>query len=502
MKKPLLPMGSDWTFDKIELFDKHIGELAHGWMGLNTYPNQIEVINAEQMLDAYSSVGMPINYSHWSFGKSFLENEHKYRNGRMGLAYEIVLNSDPCISYLMEENTMPMQALVIAHAAYGHNAVFKNNYLFKQHTDANAIIDYLVFARDYVRDCEEKYGYRLVENILDAAHALSDNAVNHYTRPEKLSPAASILAHDASVDFARLQRNELWDATIPQKTLVEFEESGNFPIEPEDNMLYFFEKYSPVLEDWEREILRIVRKTAQYFHPQRLTKTLNEGFATFTHYHILQKMWEENMIDESFMLEFLHSHTNVVSQPGFDSKYYSGINPYALGFQMFQDIKRMCEEPTKEDEEWFPHLVGKDWKTETQYAMENFKDESFISQYLSPKVIRDMKLFGVNDNSASNEVIITDIHDPDGYRNVIELLSTQYNLSQAMPQLAILDANIRGDRTLTIKHDMINNIFLNKKDMSPMMHHIKTLWGFDIEIVGVNPAGDVLEHISSTDYIK
>ena len=108
-------------------------------LGLDIYPNQIEVITAEQMLDAYSSIGMPLFYKHWSFGKHFTQHEALYRQGLRGLAYELVINSSPCISYLMEENTATMQALVIAHAAFGHNHFFKNNYLFKQWTDAEGI---------------------------------------------------------------------------------------------------------------------------------------------------------------------------------------------------------------------------------------------------------------------------------------------------------------------------------------------------------------------------
>jgi spore cortex formation protein SpoVR/YcgB (stage V sporulation) len=138
---------------------------------LDTYPNQIEVITAEQMMDAYSSVGMPIGYHHWSFGKRFIHTERNYKRGQMGLAYEIVINSDPCIAYLMEENTMPMQALVMAHACYGHNSFFKNNYLFKTWTDASSIIDYLLFAKNYITECEEKHGIDAVEKLLDSCHA-------------------------------------------------------------------------------------------------------------------------------------------------------------------------------------------------------------------------------------------------------------------------------------------------------------------------------------------
>ena len=121
---------SDWTFELIGDYDREIGRIAKNY-GLDTYPNQIEVITAEQMMDAYSSVGMPVGYNHWSYGKKFLDVETNYKRGQMGLAYEIVINSNPCIVYLMEENTTTMQALVLAHAAYGHNSFLKTTIYFK-----------------------------------------------------------------------------------------------------------------------------------------------------------------------------------------------------------------------------------------------------------------------------------------------------------------------------------------------------------------------------------
>lgn len=119
--------------------------------------------------------------------KEFLATERRYRRGHMGLAYEIVINANPCISYLMEENSTAMQALVIAHAAYGHNSFFKNNYLFRMWSDAGSIIDYLVYARDYVSQCEERYGLDTVEQLLDSCHALANFGVDRYCRPSHKS---------------------------------------------------------------------------------------------------------------------------------------------------------------------------------------------------------------------------------------------------------------------------------------------------------------------------
>ena len=176
---------SDWSFELIEQYHEVIRGTAERFK-LDTYPNQLEIITAEQMMDAYASVGMPVNYRHWSYGKEFISTEKNYRRGYMGLAYEIVINSNPCISYLMEENTMAMQALVIAHAAYGHNSFFKGNYLFRMWTDAGSIIDYLVYAKNYVARCEERHGIDAVEELLDSCHALMNHGVDRYRRPGKL----------------------------------------------------------------------------------------------------------------------------------------------------------------------------------------------------------------------------------------------------------------------------------------------------------------------------
>src|SRR5438270_59564 len=209
--------GADWDFLTLQRIHDACEGIARSELGLDVYPNQIEVITAEQMLDAYSSVGMPLFYKHWSFGKHFAFQEASYRKGLMGLAYEIVINSSPCISYLMEENTATMQALVIAHAAFGHNHFFKNNYLFKQWTDANGILDYLEFAKGYIASCEERYGEEAVEKLLDAAHALMSHGVHRYPRKR----VADLRSEERRERERRLHEermyNDLW-RTVPGRS--------------------------------------------------------------------------------------------------------------------------------------------------------------------------------------------------------------------------------------------------------------------------------------------
>jgi len=281
---------------------------------------------------------MPINYAHWSFGKKFIETEQRYKHGQQGLAYEIVINSNPCIAYLMEENSLTMQALVIAHAAYGHNSFFKGNYLFKTWTDADAIIDYMLFAKNYITECEQRHGIDAVELLIDSCHAIQNYGVDRYKRPAKLSLAQEQMKQKEREAYLQSQINELW-RTVPRREEEAVDKPApRFPQEPEENLLYFIEKYAPLLEPWQREVVRIVRKISQYFYPQRQTQVMNEGWATFWHYTILNQLYDEGVVSDGFMMEFLKSHTNVVYQPPVHSPYYNGINPYALGFAMMSDI--------------------------------------------------------------------------------------------------------------------------------------------------------------------
>ena len=474
--------GSEWNFELVEKIDREISRIATEKFGLDTYPNQIEVITSEQMLDAYASTGMPLMYSHWSFGKQFLSSQNKYSRGQMGLAYEIVINSNPCISYLMEENSMTMQTLVIAHACYGHNSFFKGNYLFKEWTDADSIIDYLLFAKKYISECEEKHGIDAVEDILDACHSLQSQGVNRYKRSAPVSAAEEKLQQKEREEYIQRNLNDLW-STIPVQFRLKEQEDIKFPKDPEENVLYFIEKNAPLLETWQRELIRIVRKIGQYFYPQRQTKVMNEGWATFWHYTIMHELHQEGLITDGSIMEFLQSHTNVVMQPEFDSPYYSGINPYALGFNMFRDIQRICQAPTDEDKHWFPDIAGcDDWLTVVHHAMRNFKDESFILQYLSPKVMREMRLFTIEDDDSNPFLEVGAIHNDEGYRVLREKLAAQYNIGNLEPNLQVFDVDIRGDRSMTLRHFMHNRRPLDKKSTHEIINHIRNLWGFDVKL--------------------
>ncbi|MBN8873052.1 MAG: SpoVR family protein [Rhodospirillales bacterium] len=502
-ERPLFE-GADWEFSTIQRCHDAIEQVAIDELGLDVYPNQIEVIGTEQMLDAYSSIGMPLFYKHWSFGKHFARNEAMYRAGMQGLAYEIVINSNPCISYIMEENTATMQALVIAHAAFGHNHFFKNNYLFQQWTDANGILDYLEFARGYVMHCEERYGEAAVERLLDAAHALMNQAVHRYPRARTTDLRTEEKRQRERREHDERVFNDLW-RTVPGKgnarTDPTAEERRRALLQlPQENILYFLEKTAPRLAPWQREILRIVRIIAQYFYPQSQTKVMNEGCATYVHYRIMNRLHERGLITDGSMVEFLRSHTNVVFQPTFDDPRYSGLNPYALGFAMMQDIERICTNPTEEDIHWFPAIAGnQDPMATLRDCWANYRDESFILQYLSPHLIRHFGLFHVVDDSNEPNLRVEAIHDERGYRKIKRALARQYDVSWNSPDIQVVDVNLAGDRKLILHHRALNRVLLDERDAKQVLQHLADLWGYDVLMKEIEPTTDAVlkEHAAT-----
>jgi stage V sporulation protein R len=456
------------------------------------------------MLDAYSSVGMPLFYKHWSFGKHFAHQEASYRKGLMGLAYEIVINSSPCISYLMEENSATMQTLVIAHAAFGHNHFFKNNYLFKQWTDADGILDYLDFAKNYVAQCEERHGRLAVEQTLDAAHALMSHGIDRYPGKKKLD----LRAEEKRARERRLHLesafNDLWrtvpNGSVKSEAVLNVERRRNLLGLPQENLLYFLEKTAPRLHSWQRELLRIVRHIAQYFYPQSQTKVMNEGTATYVHYRIMNRLHEQGRISDGNFIEFLQSHTNVVFQPDFDDRRFSGFNPYARGFAMMQDIERIVSKPDDEDREWFPDIAGKgDAIAVLCDVWANYRDESFISQFLSPRLMRHMRMFHLHDDPEERAGIKVDaIHDSRGYRRIRRELAKQYDVGFIDANIEVVDADLAGDRRLMLRHAVVKGARLDEADTKRVLQHVADLWSYDVMLREVDSSdAAVKEHLAN-----
>ena len=497
MGAALLYDGLDWNFATLRNSYDAIERIATDELGLECYPNRIEVITSEQMLDVYTAHGMPLTYRHWSYGKRFLQHEHSYRRGYTSLAYEVVINSNPCISYLMEENTATMQALVIAHAAFGHNHFFRNNHLFRQWTEASSILDYLGFARSYIAGCEDRHGAAAVERVLDAAHSLSRHGVHRHGGSRPLNLRAEEKRERERVEYDEKIYDDLW-RTLPNGKPAP---GADKPAErrrrlglPEENLLYFLEKSSPRLQSWEREVIRIVRLIAQYFYPQPQVKLMNEGCATWVHQRIMTRLHETGQIDDAAFLEVLHSTSNVIMQPGFDHPAGGpGFNPYALGYAIMTDIARVCDAPTKEDRAWFPDIAGNgDANGTLRNVWANYRDESFLLQFLSPKVIRDFRMFRLLDDAAEPTLLVDAIHDDEGYRAVRRSLARSYDPGLHDADVQVIDVDLTGDRRLMLEHRTRAGQLLSRKDAELTMRHIAALWGYEVQMQEVDAASEAV----------
>jgi stage V sporulation protein R len=478
--------GGEWSMKDLEAIHDAVSEVGVGELGLELYRNRIEVISSEQMLDAYAYLGLPHMYRHWSFGKHFAHQEMLYRKGQTSLALEMIVNSNPSVCYLMEENNATAQTTVLAHAAMGHNHFFRNNETFREWSDADTILDYAEFVRTYVARCEEEYGQAAVERTLDAAHALQEQGI------DRLSPAHRRTIeeeHQRVLERRRYQReteHELWRVVARHEPPTgpgdsEAEAMQRALTLPEENLLLFLEKQAPNLKPWQRELLRIVRTLSTYFEPQRQTKMMNEGCACWCHFTIMNRLREQGRLTDGAMLEFMHLHSSVVAQPPFDHRGFAGINPYALGFAICRDIERICDDPHEEDRQWFPDFAGNGQSLATlKRAWSDFRDESFIRQFLSPRVIRDFHLFRLDDDPGADHLMVGAIHDERGYRRIRSALAAQYDPGETRPRIEVTDADLRGNRELRIRHTVRRGRTLDALEARRTLRHLGFLWGYPV----------------------
>jgi stage V sporulation protein R len=213
---------------------------------------------------------------------------------------------------------------------------------------------------------------------------------------------------------------------------------------------------------------------------------MNEGCATFVHYYVMNRLHQTGFLDDGAMMEFFQSHTGAVFQPDFDHPGYSGINPYALGFGMMEDIRRVCESPTDEDRAWLPEIAGqKDWVGVLKDGWANHRDESFIRQFLSPALIRKMKFFDLQDDSQS-DLLVKAIHNERGYQAIRTKLADQFDVVQNEPEIEVIDVDLDGDRKLILHHKVYSGILTDDRDTLQVLQHLADLWGYEVLLTEVD----------------
>jgi spore cortex formation protein SpoVR/YcgB (stage V sporulation) len=204
----------------------------------------------------------------------------------------------------------------------------------------------------------------------------------------------------------------------------------------------------------------------------------------------MTRLHEQGRLSDGQYLEFLHSHTNVVFQPEFDDRRYGGINPYALGFAMMEDLVRIATAPEPEDRDWFPDIAGRgDPEGLLREAWANHRDDSFIAQYLSPRLMRKLRLFHLVDDDQAEELTVGAIHDERGYLRLRRALARGYDIGRQDPDIQVEDVDLAGDRRLILHHRVLDRRLLEPEEARAVLQHLADLWGYGVLLREVDPAG-------------
>lgn len=444
----------DWSISDLEYWDEKIREKLDEF-GLDCFPQIFEVCDEEQMLGYMSYHGMPAHYPHWSYGKAYERLKTMHRYGVTGLPYEMVINSNESVAYLMKNNSLCLQILTMAHV-YGHNDFFKNNYTFKD-THPELTLSNVKSRAGRIREYTEDpgIGRDKVEAILDAAHALSFSCRRNFGI-RKVAP-------EEQVGRALAQSLPPADPYqgIHKKPEREAPDLHKVPLEPEADLLLFIRDHNPYLEDWAKDILTIVHQESQYFIPQMETKIMNEGWASFWHHRILNSL----DLPQELALEFIVHHSQVVRpHPG-------SINPYFLGFKTWHDIVRRYDNPTAEEIE----IYGKPSGTgmEKIFAVREVdRDSSFLRQFLHQKLMRQLDMFHYRQKNG--DLVVDQVADNDSWQSIKKTLLDGIGMN-SVPVILIDDADYDQNRSLHLTHQF-DGRELRVEDAEKTLSYLYQLW--------------------------
>ena len=427
-------------------------------LGLDCFPQEFELCDHNQMLGYMAYSGMPAHYPHWSYGKAYEKLKTLYDHGVSGLPYEMVINSNPSLAYLMRDNSLCLQILTIAHV-YGHNDFFKGNFTF-QHTRPEFTLGTFKAHADRLRRYIDtpSIGADKVEAILDAAHALAlqsrrNFAIRRLTDAEQRTRAIE----NASPPHDPFQR-------IHARQSAQEVDLHKVPLAPDEDLLLFIRDHNPFLADWERDLLTVVYEQSAYFIPQIETKIMNEGWSTFFHKRILDAL----ELPQALHLEFLVRHNQVVRPiPG-------SLNPYHLGLRVWEEIERIGNDPTPEERERLaPGTTGCDLLFESRVCD---RDVSFLRRWLTPRLMNEMDLFRYEQRK--DDLVISDVADDLGWQRVKETLLARVGMG-SIPMIRILDADFAHDRSLLLAHDH-DGRDLQLENAEHTLAYAHRLWGRDV----------------------
>lgn len=440
-----------------------ITEIATAF-GLDTYPMRYEICPAD-IIYTFGAYGMPTRFAHWSFGKQFHKMKMQYDFG-LSQIYELVINSDPCYAFLLDTNSLIQNKLIIAHVL-AHCDFFKHNVRFSN--TRRDMVESMTATAERIAAYEMLYGKEEVESFLDAVLAIQE-----HIDPSIMRPKLPVYEDEDEVEVVRKTAyDDLWNLDHKEdKSRLVLPYRKKFPPKPEKDLLLFIEEYSSELEEWQRDILTMMREEMLYFWPQLETKIMNEGWASYWHQRILREM--DLTSDET--IEFAKLNANVV-QP---SK--TGINPYYLGVKIFEDIEKRYNNPTNE---------MKDLGIETNSGREKMfevreieSDISFIRNYLTKDLVKREDLYLFEKKNGNYEITDKD------YENVRDQLVSM-RVNGSFPYIVVENGDYMRLGELYLQHGY-EGTELDPHYLENVLPYIHQLWGRTIHMETVVDGKQVL----------
>jgi len=426
----------DYNLKDLESWDEKICELGRK-NGLDWYPIAYETVNYYEMIGAMSYHGLPSHYPHWTYGKSFERTHTFYNSGLEGLPYELIINSDPSIAYLMLENPLYLQILIMAHCI-GHSDFFKNNRTFAETDAKNAPIRFRNASkriRQYIED--PSIGIEEVEKVLDACHAVQyqvDRRGRFRLSDKELRAKYA--------DRVKNEKGDKWKNFNLDK----------HPLEPEYDILKFVAENNHKLFPWQQDIINIVNEESKYFWPQIRTKVMNEGWASFWHY----RMCHQLELPDELHLPILKTHNQVIRPLGLK------LNPYHLGFEIFKDIEEK-------------HGIE-----ECFLAREVCNDENFIMQYLTREKAEELNLFTFSPKGKKNpDWTIDDIMEDENSWESIRQTVIKSVAGNMIPVVYVEEVTEKNELILRQEHDG-RDLELDYADNCVRL--LKNIWNGDVKL--------------------